>query len=220
MKKKALTLLTLVAMTMSVAACGAKNRYGKDANFSDPSIYDSAEAEKEIATWVMNENKKISIDMDRIEFETDGLKTTFPACASDVVEGLDYVNFGDRIFASGQETWDRLVTATTDYCTINISVDNNSGKELYRGEMACYQLDIGPNKRGWEDFHISLLGLEIDKNTQESDVIAVLGEPQEYDQGQRTHLKYYFNKGALNFYFKDEQFQSIYFTAPSWDKHY
>jgi len=211
MKRKLVFVLATI-MTLSMVACGEKDRYGEDANFNDPSIYDSSEADKEIAGWIMND-QSISLNMDKIEFEVDGQKLVFPACASDVIEGENYIDFNDRMYPSGGE-FTNISTANTECCQVYIHVDNNSGKDLYPGEMACYKLCVRPNDRSYDKFKINILGVEINKDTTKEDVKNVLGEPDYLDNS--GDIFYYFNKGAVEFNITSEGFEDIWFYAPGW----
>lgn len=210
--KRNLAIVLVAVMALSLSACGGKNRYGKDPDFSDPTIYDSTEADKAIESWVMETNKTISFDMDKIEFEVDGQKLIFPACASDVVVGADYIDFDERLVPSGAE-FANITNTVTENCAVYIHVDNESGKELYQGEMACYKLCVQPRDYTYDKFKINILGVEIDRNTLPDDIISVLGEPGARDGND---LFYYFNKGYLEFDFGEYGFWGIWFYAPGW----
>ena len=210
--KRTLAVVWIAIMALSMSACGAKNRYGKDPDFSDPTIYDSGEADKEIASWVMETNKTISLEMDKVELEVDGQKLTFPACASDVIEDADYIDFDERLFPSGAE-FANITDASTENCAVYIHVDNESGKELYQGEMACYKLCVQPRDYTYDKFKINILGVGIDRNTLPDDIINVLGEPGARDGND---LFYYFNKGYLEFDFNEYGFACMWFYAPGW----
>lgn len=211
--KRNIAIILLAIMALSVTACGEKNRYGKNPDFSDPTIYDSGEADKEIETWVMQTNKTISFAMDKIEFQVDGQKMVFPACASDVIIDAEYIDFDERLIPTGAE-FANIADTSTENCAVYLHMDNESGKELYQGEMACYKLHVEPRDYAYDKFSINILGVEINRNTLPDDIISVLGEPGTRDGND---LFYYFNKGYFEFDFHEYGFAGVWFYAPGWD---
>ncbi|MBQ4536368.1 MAG: hypothetical protein II994_01970 [Lachnospiraceae bacterium] len=223
MKRKMVAVVMCVLMAGSLCACG--ERYGEDADFNDVSIYETKWAEKEIATWENYAWAEGSSDtgkffVDEIEFSVDGHKGKFPDCASKVIENPVSAEFSDLTY-TGNERWsNEYAYLHTENCEIRVVVDNNSGEELYQGEMACYRVEIRPENL--DNFSMNILGVEVNKDTKASDVIAVLGNPYYTDKSE--DLQYVFHKGRVEFCFDKEyengDFEYAMIYAKGWEPNY